>query len=123
MRPVAVEQWRVFGSMIRTHRLSHGWTLRGFARMLPTSPSYVCCIEAGRVPPPSDAMLQRMADVLDIPAITLFTHAGRLSAETLLAFWQHPAIPPVLSTIPGMTLGDAVVVCQQTIARLTRTPA
>ena len=69
MRTAAVERWRVFGSLIQTHRLTHGWTLRGFARMLPTSPSYICYIESGRVPPPSDAIIRRMADVLDIPPI------------------------------------------------------
>jgi hypothetical protein len=33
-------------------------------------------------------------------------------------FWQHPAVPPILSTIPGMTLPDAQTFCQQMVASM-----
>jgi hypothetical protein len=36
----------------------------------------------------------------------------------MLAFWAHPAIPPILSTIPGMSLEDAQTFCQQVVAAL-----
>jgi transcriptional regulator with XRE-family HTH domain len=124
MRPSRVEHWREFGELIKAHRLRRGYTLRGFARDVPIAPSYQCFIESGQVPPPSDAVLQRMAELLEIPAHTLLTQAGRLPPDILSAFWQHPAILPILSTIPGMTLDDAQRFCRQVLTSLPQsTPA
>jgi transcriptional regulator with XRE-family HTH domain len=118
MRTPTVEHWRVFGETVQTLRRSRGWSLRGFARELATAPSYLSMIESGQVAPPSDTLIQRMADLLTVPQNTLLAKAGRLSPATILAFWQHPAVPPVLSTIPGMTLEDAQTFCLQVLASL-----
>jgi hypothetical protein len=59
-----------------------------------------------------------MAELLEVPTSTLFTLAGRLPPEVTSQFWQHPAIPPILSTIPGMTLQDAQTFCQQVLDTL-----
>lgn len=120
MRSPSSEHWSAFGASIRTLRLAHGWTLRRFARDIPIAPSYVSLIESGSVPPPSDAIVTRMAELLGVPAQTLFLDAGRLPPEILLAFWSHPAIPPILSTIPGMSLETAQHFCQHVLASLAQ---
>ena len=95
--------------------------LRQFAREIPLTSGYQCNLEYGLVAPPSVRVLYRMADVLEIPENYLVACAGKLPPPTMLAFWEHPAIPPILSTIPGMSLQDARTFCHQVVASL-RTP-
>lgn len=121
MRTITIEQRQRFGTEIRSLREAKGLGLRQFARAIPIAPSYQSFIESGAVPPPSDAVLGRMAEVLGVPEHALFVYAGRLPPAILQAFWQHPAVPPVLSTIPGMTLEDAQTFCRQVLASLTST--
>ena len=85
---------------------------------------YLGLLETAKVPPPSDTVLTRLAELLEIPTPTLFAMAGRLPTHILFEFWGHPAVSPVLSTIPGMTLADAQTFCRQVIAsRPQSTPA
>lgn len=114
------DHWQVFGQTIRDGRVAHGWPLRKFARLCGISHVYLCNLELAKVPPPSDAVLLKMAEHLDIPYQTLFAQAGRLPPTVLLAFWSHPAVPPVLSTIPGMTLDDAQTFCAHILASLSQ---
>lgn len=109
----ATEHMQSFGQTIKAGRVSHGWTMRTFARMAGISHPYLCNLESDRESPPSNAVLMKMAECLDIPVQTLFAQAGRLPPDVLSEFWQHPAIPPILSTIPGMTLPDAQTFCAQ----------
>jgi transcriptional regulator with XRE-family HTH domain len=122
MRSVAVEHWHAFGALVHTYRQAQEWSLRGLARALAITPSYLSMIEAGLVAPPSDAVIQLLAEQLAVPANTLFATAGRLAPAIIQAFWQHPAVAPVLSTIPGMTLEDAQTFCRQVLASLTSSP-
>jgi transcriptional regulator with XRE-family HTH domain len=115
---VTLERWQAFARTIKEGRVSHGWPMRKFARMAGISLGYLGVIETSRCPPPSDEVLLRMAGLLEIPAPTLFTLAGRLPPEVLSEFWQHPAIVPILSTIPGMSLDDAQTFCRQVVDSL-----
>jgi transcriptional regulator with XRE-family HTH domain len=118
MRSVAVEHWEKFGAEIRSLREAKGLGLRQFAREIPLTSGYECNLEYGLVAPPSVQVIYRMAEVLEIPANHLLAKAGKLPRATMLAFWEHPAIPPILSTIPGMSLEDAQMFCQQVVAVL-----
>ena len=119
MRRSPMPTWQVFGASLKSLRLSHQWGVRPFARAVDIDPGYLCLIEAGKTAPPSDRVLARMAEVLAVPEQTLSIQAGRLPREILLAFWSHPAIPPVLSTIPGMSLDTAEHFCRQVLASLS----
>lgn len=124
MRISTLEHWQAFGQTIKDGRVARGWPMRTFARMVGISHCYLCNLELAKVPPPSDAVLLKMAECLEIPYQTLFARAGRLPPTVLLAFWSHPAVPPVLSTIPGMTLDDAQTFCAHILASLSQsTPA
>ena len=122
MRSVAVEHWQAFGAELRSLRQAKGMGLRQFAREIPLTSGYQCNLEYGLVAPPSVPVIYRMAEVLEIPANHLLAKAGKLPPSTMLAFWDHPAIPPILSTIPGMSLKDAQIFCQQVVAVLRTTP-
>jgi transcriptional regulator with XRE-family HTH domain len=106
MRSVASEHWQTCGAELRSLRKAKGLGLRQFAREIPLTSGYACNLEYGLVAPPSVPVIYRMAGVLDIPANHLLAIAGKLQPSTMLAFWDHPAIPPILSTIPGMSLED-----------------
>jgi HTH-type transcriptional regulator, competence development regulator len=118
MRRSAVPTWQAFGASLRSMRTAHRWGLRPFARAVKIDPGYLCLIESGKTAPPSDEKIARMAEILAIPPQQLLTMAGRLPPDVMLAFWQHPAVPPILSTIPGMSLADAQTFCQQIVATL-----
>jgi transcriptional regulator with XRE-family HTH domain len=122
MRSVAVEHWEKFGVELRSLRQMKGMGLRQFAREIPLTSGYACNLEYGLVAPPSVHVICRMAEVLEIPANHLLAKAGKLPQATMLAFWEHPAIPPILSTIPGMSLEDAQMFCQQVVAALRISP-
>jgi transcriptional regulator with XRE-family HTH domain len=118
MRSVAVEHWQKFGAELRSLRQAKGMGLRQFARAIPLTSGYTCNLEYGLVAPPSVPVIYQMAEVLKIPATHLLVKAGKLPPATMQAFWEHPAIPPILSTIPGMSLEDAQTFCQQVVAAL-----
>jgi transcriptional regulator with XRE-family HTH domain len=118
MRFSVTDQWQTFAQTIKAGRLARGWPLRTFARMAGISHPYLCNLEHAKEPPPSDAVLMKMAELLEIPPQTLFSQAGRLPPDVLSQFWQHPAVPPILSTIPGMSLDDAQTFCRQMLANL-----
>jgi transcriptional regulator with XRE-family HTH domain len=120
MSAVAVKHWQAFGETVRHLRESHRWSLRQCAREIPISHSYQCNIESGQVAPPSDRLISRMAEIFEVPQQYLLIRAGRLPPDTLSLFWDHPAIPPILSTIPGMSLQDAQMFCQQIVAVLRK---
>jgi transcriptional regulator with XRE-family HTH domain len=122
MRSIAFEHWKKFGAELRSLRQAKGMGLRQFAREIPLTSGYECNLEYGLVAPPSVPVIYRMAEVLDIPANQLLARAGKLPRSTMLAFWDHPAIPPILSTIPGMSLEDAQMFCQQVVAALQKSP-
>jgi transcriptional regulator with XRE-family HTH domain len=118
MSAITLEQWQPFAQTIKARRIAHRWPMRTFARMSGISLGYLGFLETAKAPPPSDAVLMRIAELLEIPTPTLFAMAGRLPSDILLEFWKHPAVSPVLSTIPGMTLDDAQTFCRQVLASL-----
>jgi transcriptional regulator with XRE-family HTH domain len=118
MCSVADEHRRNLGKELRSLRQAKGMGLRQFARALPASPSHICNIESGPAAQPSVKLLCRMAEVLEVPSIRFLANVGKLPPATMMAFWQHPAIPPILSTLPEMTLEDAQTFCQQVVAAL-----
>ena len=95
------DHWHVFGQTIRDGRVALKLPKRKFARLCGISHVYLINVELAKVPPPSDAVLLKMAEHLDIPAQTLFSRAGRLPPTVLLAFWSHPAVPPSYPPFQG----------------------
>ena len=53
-----------FGEYIKEKRLEKGITLRGFAEMIEISPVYMCNLEKGRRPAPSEAIMEKIIERL-----------------------------------------------------------
>jgi transcriptional regulator with XRE-family HTH domain len=118
MRSEVVIHWKEFGRYLREQRIAHGFTLRGLARDIPVVHSYLGNVEQGIVRPPSVRIIVRVAELLEVPPTPLLAKAGKLHPSTLHALWTHPALPPILSTLPGMSLEDAQTYCHLVAANV-----
>lgn len=70
-----------FGYMVKKLRKEKGLTLRGFAKELQKSPSYISNIERGVVPPPSATVVREIAELLVTDAEELLRLANRFDME------------------------------------------
>ena len=99
---------RVSQAMVR-----RGLTLRALCRAADLDPSFFSKVLTGKRSPPWDeAVLRRLAEVLELDSIELIILAGRLPSEwrvlwenprllsqarSLLSRWESPGSQPVLS--------------------------
>ena len=83
---------KTFGQLIRELRINHKEynSLREFARKVGLSPAYLSRIENEKEPPPSEAIIERMAEALGIDKYELFSHAGKIPTEFLETFQKNP---------------------------------
>lgn len=78
---MADDQDRSFGETLRDLRLKAGLGLREMARLIDKSPGYLSDVENGRVPPPSEAVIVRMAAALLADKTVLLTAAQKVDPE------------------------------------------
>jgi transcriptional regulator with XRE-family HTH domain len=119
MRTAPIEPWREFGAYLRALREARAWTLRSLARAAAVAPGYLSGIERGVLAPPSVRVMCRLAELLEVPAHELLSRAGKMERTTWKALFSHPAIVPILSTIPPMTLEHATMFCERYVAELS----
>jgi len=83
---------KTFGQLIRELRINHKEynSLREFARKVGLSPAYLSRIENEKEPPPSESIIERMAEALGIDKYELFSHAGKIPTEFLETFQKNP---------------------------------
>jgi transcriptional regulator with XRE-family HTH domain len=64
--------------------------LRRIAEAVGMAPGYLSRIERNELPPPSDDVLRKLADVLDEPPEVLFAMAGRVAPELQAIILRRP---------------------------------
>ncbi len=81
-----------FGQVIRELRVKHKdySSLREFARKVGLSAAYLSRIENEKEPPPSETVVERLAEALGADKYELFSSAGKVPAEFLEAFKKNP---------------------------------
>jgi len=81
-----------FGQLIRDLRIHQKEynSLREFAKKVDISPAYLSRIENEKEPPPSAAIIERMAEALGVDKYELFSYAGKIPAEFFEAFQKNP---------------------------------
>ena len=81
-----------FGRLIRELRIKNKeyGSLREFARRVGLSPAYLSRIENGKEPPPSEAVLGKLAEALGADKYELFSSAGKVPTEFLETFKKNP---------------------------------
>jgi len=81
-----------FGQLVRELRIKNREysSLRDFARKVGLSPAYLSRIENGKEPPPSEPIVERLAEALGADKYELFGCAGRVPTEFLETFRRNP---------------------------------
>ncbi len=83
---------KTFGDLIRQLRLKHPEhrSLRDFARKVNLSATYLSRIENGKESPPSEAVIEKIADALGADKYELLSAAGKVPNEFIETFSQNP---------------------------------
>lgn len=83
---------KTFGDRLRELRLQREEyaSLRNFASKVGLSPTYMSHLENNKVPPPSEGVIERLAEALQADKYELFSLAGKMPPEFLTAFQKNP---------------------------------
>ena len=81
-----------FGQVIKELRINHKdySSLREFAKKVSLSAAYLSRIENGKEPPPSETVVERLADALGTDKYELLSYAGKVPTEFLETFKKNP---------------------------------
>jgi transcriptional regulator with XRE-family HTH domain len=81
-----------FGQVVRDLRVNHKdySSLREFARKVGLSPAYLSRIENEKEPPPSETVVERLAEALGANKYELFSYAGKVPVEFFETFRKNP---------------------------------
>ncbi len=85
------------GSLLRTRRErlrqeDPSYSLRQVAGRVDVQPSYLSKVERGKVPPPSEETLRKLAAELDLDADVVLALAGKVSADLKEAIRLRPKL-------------------------------
>ena len=96
---------KTFGDLLRATRIAKGYSLRKFAEMSKTSPTYLSQIEqAKNERPPAEDRVRRIAGLLGQDADEWVALAGRVPEELTDIIKSEPqAIPALLRAAKGLT--------------------
>lgn len=70
-----------FGPYIRELRKQKGYTQRDLAPLVNVDYTYLSKVETNSVPPPSDKVIEALAEALDTPKDELFFHATKVAPD------------------------------------------
>jgi transcriptional regulator with XRE-family HTH domain len=98
---------RQFGAYVKSARIAKRLGVRAFAERIGLAAGHWSNVENGRATAPADEMLQRAAEVLELPIGALRCRAGRLGEADLQRFWSSPMIPGLIQASTGWTSEEA----------------
>ena len=79
-----------FGQRVRALREQAGISQRQFAFALDITPTYMSKIERGEFPPPSEAVIKNMANMLKVDCDELLAYADKVDSELLKIIKDEP---------------------------------
>ena len=87
----------VFGTFVRARReelrkKDREFSVRKVAARIGVEPSYLSKVERGDQPPPSEAKIVALAEVLDVDADVLLAMAGKVSSDLQEAIRKRPQL-------------------------------
>jgi transcriptional regulator with XRE-family HTH domain len=80
-----------FGKSIRQWRLETGWGLRGFARQVGVSPTFLSKLETGKGSLPGEKTIYKMAVILGKDPDVLLAMADKVASDVLAVIVKQPA--------------------------------
>jgi transcriptional regulator with XRE-family HTH domain len=117
-RPRLDEPQRRFGAYIRERRQAKRIGLRAFAEVIGLDAGHLSNIEHARVTPPSEPIIIKMSEVLEVPVGALLARAGRLGPDDVQRFWASPLIPSLVMSSTGWTQDEAAMFQETVLASL-----
>jgi transcriptional regulator with XRE-family HTH domain len=117
-RPRLAAPQQRFGAYIRERRQAKRIGLRACAELIGLAAGHLSNIEHGRVTPPEEPTIIRMAAVLEVPVGALLSRSGRLGPDDLQRFWQSPLIPSLVMSSTGWTQDEAAMFQETVLASL-----
>jgi transcriptional regulator with XRE-family HTH domain len=81
----------IFGKSIRQWRLEKGWGLRGFAKQVGVSPTFLSKMETGQGPLPGEKTICKMAVLLRKDPDALLGMADKLASDVKAIIISQPA--------------------------------
>jgi transcriptional regulator with XRE-family HTH domain len=103
-----------FGSTLRAQRQRSNLGLRRLAKMSGLSASYLSRIENDHLPPPSTAVMNRLAHALNTDADVLLTAAGRLPEWITSLLRERPrAIHALITLVAPMQDEEVDALCDE----------
>ncbi len=79
-----------FGKILRKFRMDTGVGLRELARLIDKSPGYLSDVEQDNVPPPSEAVILKIANALNIDKNQLLLAAHKMDPELSNYITEEP---------------------------------
>ena len=79
-----------FGKKLRELRVNSEMGLRELARLVSMSPGYISDVEQNHVPPPSEEVILKIADVLQVDKKELLMAAKKMDPELSSFLAQEP---------------------------------
>lgn len=88
-----------FGKRIRELRKAKGLSQRDLARLVKIDFTYLSKIETGDLPPPSDEVISKLAEHLDVDEQELFLLAKKIPPRYRREILEDEAVPDILRLV------------------------
>ncbi len=88
-----------FGKKIRELRKAKGLSQRELARLVDIDFTYLSKIETGDLPPPSDEVISKLAEHLDVDEQELFLLAEKIPPQYRREILEDDAVPDILRLV------------------------
>lgn len=96
---------KTFGAAIKKRRVEKGLSQRALAERLSVNFTYLSKIESGEMAPPSEEVIRKMADALEMNQDELFALAKKVPAE-LVELAMRPNMPRLLRAAKDLSPED-----------------
>ena len=94
----------IFGKYIFKLRVQHQWTQVELAQRLNVNMTYISKIENGKLKyPPSDELLIKLAEVLEVDETQIFKKAGKLTPQAIETILSDPLAHCFMEVLPYLT--------------------
>ena len=105
---------KIFGDLLRATRIAKGYSLRKFAELADTSPTYLSQIEQAKVErPPAADRVRRMAELLGQDGDEWVSLVGRIPEDLTDYIKSEPQAPALLRAVKGLTADELRALIEQ----------
>jgi len=95
---------KTFGQLLKEIRRSKSVSQRELAEKVNVDFSYISKIENNRLPPPAAATIEKICEVLEVPAELLLSYSGKVSDDIKSLITSDPEVVKFLKEVKTMNL-------------------